>query len=78
MMKQVSNFDCLNSSSFPLSDQERENLRQQQIQADREQGYHQLAELCNLGEYDAAKQLARNNSRWGYEIIEGMVVAKNS
>lgn len=77
-MEQASNFDCLTPSRLPLSNEEREQLRQQQIQVDREQGYQQLAELCHLGEYDAAKHLARKNERWGYEIIEGMVVAKNS
>jgi hypothetical protein len=77
-MEQAGNFDCLNPSRPPLADEEWEKLRQQKIQADREQGYQQLTELCHLGEEDAAKHLARKNSRWGYEIIEGMVVAKNS
>jgi len=35
-----------------------------------------LVELCNLGEYDMAEQLANRNSNWRYEIVDGIVMER--
>lgn len=67
-----------------FTQQERDRLspetRKQQIQASLEQekqaGYAELTELCRLGEIEAAKHLASRHSRWGYEIIDGVVFEK--
>lgn len=75
-MKRIDEITQLNSLRLPLSQEERENRRRAKIQQDKEQGYQQLEELCRFGEYDAAKHLANWNSRWGYEIIDGMVVER--
>ncbi len=77
-MKQIGDFDPLESFEDRGFGQRREALRKQKIAEDREQGYQQLAELCAIAEYNAAKHLACRNSRWGYEIIDGIVVSKNS
>ena len=60
----------------PLSAKERQKLRQDKIQQQRESNYQLLAELCRLGEVDAAKQLANRNYSWGYEIVDGMVMER--
>ncbi|MEM9540175.1 MAG: hypothetical protein AAGA60_11830 [Cyanobacteria bacterium P01_E01_bin.42] len=67
-----------------FTEQERNSLspkaRQQQIkdnlEQERQAGYAELTELCRLGEIAAAKHLASRNSRWGYEIIDGVVFEK--
>ncbi len=59
-----------------LSEAEREKLRREKFQQQKEEGYQQLAELCRLGEYDAAKHLANQNPIWGYEIVDGIVMER--
>lgn len=76
-MKRVGNIDAFVAGRRPLSDKERENLHRDKLQQQKEDGYQQLTELCRIGEYDAAKQLANQNSKWGYQIVDGVVVEKN-
>lgn len=75
-MKRIGEINELNSLRLPLSKEEREKRRRAKIQQDKEEGYQQLEELCHFGEYDAAKHLANRNSRWGYEIVDGMVMER--
>ncbi len=75
-MKRVGEINEFDSSPLSLSQEEREKRRRAKIQQDKERGYQQLEELCYFGEYDAAKHLANRNSRWGYEIIDGIVVER--
>lgn len=73
-MRHVKDIDGFNSAGrLPLSAKERGKLRQDKIQQQRESNYQLLAELCRLGEFDAAKLLAKRNYSWGYEIVDGMV-----
>ncbi|MEG4022345.1 hypothetical protein [Microcoleus sp. S13C4] len=55
---------------------EREKLQQQRLQREKEEGYQTLVELCDLGEYDMAQQLANRQFYWGYEIVDGMVMER--
>ncbi|WP_449417622.1 hypothetical protein [Phormidium nigroviride] len=73
-MRQISDINPLDWGREPLSEKARENLHRERIQQEKEKGYQLLVELCYLGEYDAAKQLANRNDRWGYEIVDGMVM----
>ncbi|CBN56232.1 MULTISPECIES: hypothetical protein [Kamptonema] len=73
-MRQISDIDPLELGREPLSEKAREKLHRERIQQEKEKGYQLLVELCYLGEYDAAKQLANRNYRWGYEIVDGMVL----
>lgn len=75
-MKPIRDIDALGQGRKIISDTEREKLRQQKFQQQKEKGYQQLAELCRLGEYNAAQQLANRNPSWGYEIIYGIVMEK--
>lgn len=75
-MKRIGDIDALGQGKRMLSEAEREKLRRQRLQQQKEEGYQQLAELCRLGEYDAARHLANRNPRWGYEIVEGVVMEK--
>lgn len=75
-MKRVNKIDGFSLGRMPLSYWERENMRQEKQQKQRENGYQLLAELCRLGEYDAAINLANKNSNWGYEIVDGEVMEK--
>ncbi|HIK29118.1 MAG: hypothetical protein N3E45_14275 [Oscillatoriaceae bacterium SKW80] len=75
-MKPIRDIDALGLGRKILSGAEREKLRRQKFQQQKEKGYQQLAELCRLGEYDAAKQLANRNPSWKYEIICGIVMEK--
>lgn len=72
-MKQVHDIDAMASGRPILSDQEREQLRRSKLQQQKEEGYQYLVELCCIGEYDAAKQLANRNLGWGYEVVDGVV-----
>lgn len=73
-MRHFKDIDGLSSAGRPpLSAKEREKLRQEKIQQQRESNYQLLAELCRLGESDAAKLLANRNYNWGYEIVDGEV-----
>jgi len=68
-MKRINQINAFDLGRSPLSDQEKEKLRRERLQKQKEEGYQLLAELCYLGEYDAAKQIANQNQNWGYEII---------
>ncbi len=59
-----------------ISQKEIEKRQGAKLQYQKEEGYQQLAELCRLGEYDAAQQLANRNSSWGYEVVDGVVIEK--
>jgi len=73
-MRKVKDIDGLSSAGLPtLSAKEREKLRQEKIQQQQESNYQLLAELCRLGEEDAAKLLANRNYSWGYEVVDGEV-----
>ena len=75
-MESIRDIDALALGRPNLSDQEREQLRQAQLQQQKEEGYQYLVELCRLGEYDAANQLANRNSSWGYKIVDGVVMER--
>jgi ankyrin repeat protein len=75
-MKRINEIDPFVLGRSPLSEQEREKLRLAKRQQQKEDGYQYLTELCSIGEYDAAKQLANQNSNWGYEVIDGVVVER--
>lgn len=75
-MERISEIDVLDLGREFLSQEEREQLRREKYQQERDNGYQQLAELCYLGEYDAANQLANRNQKWGYEIVDGMVMER--
>jgi hypothetical protein len=77
-MKKVNEIDGFSLGRIPLSHKDRENLRQERLQNQKEEGYQLLAELCRLGEYDAAKILANKNYVWGYEIVDGEVMEKEN
>ncbi|MCC3404540.1 MAG: hypothetical protein JGK17_02930 [Microcoleus sp. PH2017_10_PVI_O_A] len=73
-MKRISDINPLGSERPNPSDAEREKLRQERLQREKSLGFQQLTELCTLGEYDMAKQLAAKHSSWGYEIVDGVVM----
>lgn len=75
-MKRIGDIDAFNLGRPIPSDKERENSRRDRLAQQRENGYQQLAELCRLGEYDAAKRLANQNPRWGYEIVSESVIER--
>jgi hypothetical protein len=75
-MERATNINPLSLGRPPLSGEEGEKLRLARLQKEKAEGYQLLVELCGLGEYDAAKQLANKNSRWGYEIVDGVVMEK--
>ncbi len=72
-MKQISDINPLGEERPNPSEEEREKLRRERLQRERDEGYQKLVELCNLGEYDMAKHLANRHFKWGYEIVEGFV-----
>lgn len=76
-MKRISDIDAFISTRLTLSKQERGNLHQTKRQQQKEDGYQQLAELCRLGEYDTAKQLANRHPSWGYQIVDGVVMERS-
>lgn len=73
-MKQINEINPLDLGREPLSEKARKKLHRERFQQEKENGYQLLAELCYLGEYDAAKQLANKNQKWGYEIVDGVVM----
>lgn len=75
-MKRINQIDAFDLGRSPLSDEEREKLRRERLQKQKEEGYQLLAELCYLGEYDAAKKIVNQNPNWGYEIVCGEVMEK--
>ncbi|NES73379.1 MAG: hypothetical protein F6K24_53415 [Okeania sp. SIO2D1] len=72
-MKKISHIDFLGKERPQPSTQKRKELQQMRINQEREVGYRELAQLCHLGEYDAAKHLAQRHSHWGYQIVDGEV-----
>ena len=75
-MKRISDINPLGEERPNPSDEERKKLRRERLQREREEGYQKLVELCNLGEYDMAKQLANRKYNWGYEIVDGSVMER--
>jgi hypothetical protein len=75
-MEKIGKIDVMALGRPHISPQEREKRQGAKLQQQKEQGYQQLAELCRLGEYDAAQQLAIRNSSWGYEVVDGVVIEK--
>ncbi|MGA9381018.1 MAG: hypothetical protein WBV73_19810 [Phormidium sp.] len=75
-MERINRIDGFSFGRKPISPKERKTLHQQKQQKQREEGYQLLAELCRLGEYDAARNLANKNSSWGYKIVDGEVMEK--
>ncbi|MEG4167640.1 MULTISPECIES: hypothetical protein [unclassified Microcoleus] len=75
-MKRVSEINPLGEERPNPSEETRKNLRRERLQRERDEGYQMLVELCNLGEYDMAQQLANRNSNWGYEIVDGIVMER--
>ncbi|MEG4121604.1 hypothetical protein QUA43_29555 [Microcoleus sp. N9_B4] len=75
-MKRISDINPLGEERPNPSEEEREKLGQERLQRERDEGYQKLVELCDLGEYDMAQQLANRNSNWGYEIVDGIVMER--
>lgn len=75
-MKRISEINPLGSERPNPSEEEREKLRRERLQRERDEGYQKLVELCNLGEYDMAQQLANRHFSWGYEIVYGVVMER--
>ncbi|MEG4572450.1 hypothetical protein QUA56_07085 [Microcoleus sp. N3A4] len=75
-MKRISDINPLGKERPNPSEEEREKLRQERLQRERDEGYQMLVELCNLGEYDMAQQLANRQFNWGYEIFDGIVMER--
>ncbi|MEG5049084.1 MULTISPECIES: hypothetical protein [unclassified Microcoleus] len=75
-MKRVSEINPLGEERPNPSEEEREKLRRERLQRERDAGYQKLVELCNLGEYDMAQQLANRHFNWGYEIVDGIVMER--
>jgi hypothetical protein len=75
-MKRISDINPLGEGRPNPSDKERKKLRRERLQRERDEGYQMLAELCYLGEYDMAQQLANRHFNWGYEIVDGIVMER--
>ncbi|MFS8118562.1 MAG: hypothetical protein ACMG55_08745 [Microcoleus sp.] len=76
-MKRVSDINPLGVERVSHSNSEREKLRKQRLRHEKDLGFQQLTELCILGEYDMAKQIAARHSSWGYEIVDGVVMEQS-
>jgi len=75
-MKRISEINPLGEERPNPSEETREKLRRERLQREKDEGYQMLVELCNLGEYDMAEQLANRNSNWRYEIVDGIVMER--
>ncbi len=75
-MEKIGKIDILALGRPNISQPEREKLKEAKLQQQKEDGYQQLVELCRLGEYHAAKQLADRNPQWGYEVVDGVVIER--
>ncbi len=75
-MKRISDINPLGEERPNPSEEEREKLRRERSQRERDEGYQKLVELCNFGEYDMAEHLANRHFNWGYEIVEGFVIER--
>ncbi|MCU0546742.1 MAG: hypothetical protein MUE44_32025 [Oscillatoriaceae cyanobacterium Prado104] len=75
-MQRISDINPLGEERSNPSQIEREKLQQQRLQQEKDLGFQQLIELCNLGEWEMAKQLAAKHYSWGYEIFDGVVIER--
>ena len=75
-MKRISDINPLGEERPNPSAEEREKLHRERLQREREEGYQKLVELCYLGEYDMAQNLANRHFKWGYEIVDGIVMER--
>ncbi|PSB13527.1 hypothetical protein C7B69_20165 [filamentous cyanobacterium Phorm 46] len=75
-MKRISEINPLGEERPNPDEETREKLRRSRLQRERDAGYQKLVELCNLGEYDMAKQLANRHFNWGYEIVDRIVMER--
>ena len=75
-MKGISDINPLGEGRPNPSEQERKKLRRERLQREREEGYQKLVELCYFGEYDMAQQLANRHFKWGYEVVDGIVMER--
>ncbi|XZO03896.1 MAG: hypothetical protein ACM65L_09305 [Microcoleus sp.] len=75
-MKRISEINPLGEERPNPSEEEREKLRVERLQREKDEGYQMLVELCNLGEYDMADLLANRHFNWGYEIVDGIVMER--
>jgi hypothetical protein len=75
-MKRISEINPLGEERPNPSEEEREKLRGERLQRERDEGYQKLVELCNLGEYDMAEHLANRHFNWGYEVVDGIVMER--
>jgi hypothetical protein len=75
-MKRISEINPLGEERPNPSDKTREKLRRSRLQRERDEGYQTLVDLCDLGEYDLAQQLANRHFNWGYEIVDGIVMER--
>ncbi|MEG4629723.1 hypothetical protein QUB56_08890 [Microcoleus sp. AR_TQ3_B6] len=75
-MKGISEINPLGEERPTPSEQEREKLRRERLQRERDEAYQMLVELCYLGEYDMAQHLANRHFNWGYEIVDGIVMER--
>ena len=73
-MEKIDKIDFMDLGRPNISQKEIATLQKAKLQQKKEEGYQQLTELCRLGEYDAAQQLAIQNSNWGYEVVDGIVL----
>jgi hypothetical protein len=75
-MKRISEINPLGEERPNPSEETREKLRRSRLQRERDEGYQTLVDLCDLGEYDLAQQLANRHFNWGYEIVDGIVMER--
>ncbi|MBD2576527.1 hypothetical protein [Oscillatoria sp. FACHB-1406] len=76
-MQKLARIDPSKIERSPVTPRERKQHNKQQARQQKEELYQQLSGLCQIGEYEAAKQLARRYESWGYEIIDGEVIEKS-
>ncbi len=75
-MKRISEINPLGEERANPDEETRKKLRVERLQREKDEGYQMLVELCNLGEYDMAEQLANRNFNWRYEIVDGVVIER--
>lgn len=75
-MEKIGKIDFMDIGRPNISQEEIEKRQGAKLQQQKEQGYQQLAELCCIGEYHAAQQLANRNYNWGYEVVDGVVMER--
>jgi hypothetical protein len=75
-VQRISDINPLGEERQNMSAAARAKRQQERLQRDRDAGYQKLVELCNLGEFDMAKQLVDRNYNWAYEIADGMVMER--